>query len=86
MKHRKFIVIARDFFRGHPPVKYEIMAWSRDDAMSRVAIKDSIKEVLDVRENLIWDKETVVKYWKMYSDVIEENKITEEYLSYIPMR
>ena len=50
MKYRKFIVIARDFYREHPPIRYEIMACDREDAMSRASVKDHIKEVLDVSE------------------------------------
>ena len=86
MKYRKFIVIARDFYREHPPIRYEIMACDREDAMSRVSVKDHIKEVLDVSTQVIWNKETVIKYWKIYSETVDESRITEEYLNYTPLR
>ena len=86
MKHRKFIVIARDFYREHPPIKYEILACDNKDATERVMARDWIKEILDVQTEIRWNKYTAIKYWKMYSDTINESEITEEYLNTVPIR
>ena len=69
-----------------PPIKYEIKARSSKEATSSVMVREFIKEILDVRENIVWDKETVIRYWRICSDTIDEKSVTEEYLKYTPMR
>lgn len=79
-------IICRDFYREHPPIKYVLNVDSKELACERVMKKEWIKEILDVGKELIWNREKVTEYWRLYSDKIDESKITREYLEYIPIR
>lgn len=70
-----YTVIYRDFYREHPPVKVKIKAESEEQAIDIVAAWRGVKEVLDCKKEIIWNKEIIKFYWRMYSDIIDESKI-----------
>lgn len=75
---KNYVVIVRDFYREHPPILLRCFAANEGEAASKVLKQfDKYKEVLDVvlEGDLIWDKETIIKYWKRYSSDIDESEI-----------
>lgn len=73
-------VICRDFYTEHPPVRYLLNIDSELLAEECIIRRDWIKEILDVGKNIQWNKETAIKYWRTYSDDIDESKISDSYL------
>lgn len=68
----KYAVILRPFHREHPPVCMVGYAKNEEDAANGISrlIGERYKECMDVKKasEIIWNKETVVKYWKQYAD------------------
>jgi hypothetical protein len=63
-----YSVIARDFYREHEPMIFDLNTDSIEQAAEIINRKDDIKEILDIKPSHLieWNNETVNKYWSLY--------------------
>ena len=68
----EYVVVMRPFYREHAPICMIGYAKNKDDAINGVSclIEEHYKECLDIKmtSEIIWNKETVIKYWEQYAD------------------
>lgn len=79
-RNTEYIVIARPFYREHPPIAFVGYAKDEEEAMSSIIKHDNIKEILDckVNEEINWNNKTALEYWRIYSTSIDAKRICSD--------
>lgn len=80
----EYAVIMRPYYRENPPICMIGYAKDEDDVANGInhLIGSHYKECLDIKKasEIIWNKETVIKYWEQYgeSEIIKERYREED--------
>lgn len=65
---KKYVVIARPFYREQPPFLKKVIAENEDEAHERAMHDRDAKETFEAKleGELVWNEEVIEKYWSLY--------------------